>query len=224
MPGWLGFRHEMTGWNWQTEEQCGFRLYVHPRNSEATGSAAFFVGVGVCYGFIDSADVRADFAGSFRTYPSHQRQKIYQRWTVRLGVEDVSQAVYHFRVGAGVFLVEQAADIGFHHRARDGIGAAIGTIWQLGKYSNQRNRICFDKGHPTLLDFLGIVIGTEPFTDCRCNSRGVASAGDKVSDFGPGAQAFDFRRDSFLSLDLFIKALELKRTGKRFSSSISLPF
>src|ERR1051326_9257138 len=108
MPGWPGFRYELSGGTGKQEERCSFLWYVHPGNSEVTGTAAFFVGVGVCYGFIDSADVRADFAGSFRTYPSHQCQKIYQRWTVRLGVEDVSQAVYHFRVGAGVFLVEQA--------------------------------------------------------------------------------------------------------------------
>src|SRR6266446_4750113 len=159
------------------------------------------------FGFlIHSADVRAESARRFGIYPSHERQKIYQRGTVRLGVEDIPQTVYDFCVRGRVFFMDEAAHIGFHHWTGNGIGAPVRTIGQLTKDSYERNGIGLDQSYPTLLDLFGIVFCIKPFADGRRDSGRLASPSDQFLDLGPCLLALDFRRDGFLSLELLIKS------------------
>src|SRR6266850_2359078 len=83
------------------------------------------------------ADVGAEFGGGFGADPADQSGEVEQRGVIGPGSVHRLKAVHDFLIRGSILFVHEPGDVGFDDGAGDGIGAAVGAIWDLAKDSDE---------------------------------------------------------------------------------------
>ena len=112
--------------------------------------------------------------------------------------------------------------VGFHHRARDGIGFSIGAIRQLTADSYQGHRVGFGERDPTLADLIGIILRVQTVANHTGNGRRVRSPRDEFLDLGPRLLTFRLGRQCVLRRGFLLQASQTQFSPERFSQSLGV--